>query len=362
MKRPFIAIFLILLIAISMAACSQSSGNYSNGSSVSVVVSPEGQNPQRSSPEPIQTEPPETVERAESDPQEQTEYPGAIPIGYFENTDQSGQVIQVTYESRDYTGGDTVIEKPAWVYLPYGYDENDTDTRYDILYLMHGWTMTAHDFLNGGQSDLVNILDNMISSGDIPPVIVVSATFDAVNQPQSFPRSVEELSVFHNDLRNNLMPYIESQFHTYAENVTEDGFRSSREHRAFGGFSLGAVTTWYQFIYNLDYIKYFVPMSGDCWIVGTYGGRDHPVETVDYLEEILAKGGYAEDNFRIFQGIGTDDPIWDQTDAQIQEMFTRSTFTAKNLHYAIIEGGRHDMDDCERYLYYALQDFFGGKP
>lgn len=157
----------------------------------------------------------------EPDPQEQTEYLEAILIEYFENTDQSGQVIQVTYESRDYTGGDTVIEKPAWVYLPYGYDENDTDTRYDILYLMHGWTMTAYDFLNGGQSDLVNILDNMISSGDIPPVIVVSATFDAENQPQSFPRSVEDLSVFHNDLRNNLMPYIESQFHIYAENVTE---------------------------------------------------------------------------------------------------------------------------------------------
>ena len=128
----------------------------------------------------------------------------------------------------------------------------------------------------------MNILDNMIASGDIPPVIVVSATFDAENQPQSFSRSVEELSVFHNDLRENLMPYIEERFHTYAEDVTEEGFEASREHRAFGGFSLGAVTTWYQFIYNLDYIKNFVPMSGDCWIIRTYGGRDYPVETVDY--------------------------------------------------------------------------------
>ncbi len=306
-----------------------------------------------------QTEQSEAAENTEPASQEQTEYLEAIPAAYFENSDRPGQVVQVTYESRDYTGDDTVITKPAFVYLPYGYDESDTETRYDILYLMHGWTMTANDFLGEGRSNLVNILDNMIASGDIPPVIVVSATFDAENQPQSFSRSVEELSVFHNDLRENLMPYIEDRFHTYAEDVTEEGFEASREHRAFGGFSLGAVTTWYQFIYNLDSIKNFIPMSGDCWIMGTYGGRYYPVETVDYLENMLSGGGYGEDDFRIYQGIGTDDPIWDQTDSQIQEMFTRETFTPQNLHYAIIEGGRHDMDACERYLYYALQDFFG---
>lgn len=174
---------------------------------------------------------------------EQTEYISAVPAEYFEESDQPGQVVQVEYESRDYTADETAITKPALVYLPYGYEENDTDTKYDILYLMHGWTMTANDFLGEGPGRLVNILDQLIASGDIPPVIVVSATFDAENQSQSFSRSVEELSVFHNDLRENLMPYIESRFHTYAEDVTETGFQASREHRAFGGFSLGAVTT-----------------------------------------------------------------------------------------------------------------------
>ena len=37
----------------------------------------------------------------------------------------------------------------------------------------------------------------------------------------------------------------------------------------------------------------------------------------------------------------------------------RERFTPENLHYAIIENGRHDIDACERYLYYGLQDFFG---
>lgn len=224
---------------------------------------------------------------------------------------------------------------------------------------MHGWTMTAGDFFQSSQNDIVNMLDNMIEKGDIPPVIVVCVTFDAQNQSQSFSRSVDELSVFHQDLRDNLIPAIESQFHTYAQDVTEEGIQASRNHRAFGGFSLDAVTTWYQFVYNLDYIKYFLPMSEDCWVMGTYGGLYYPEETVDYLENVVEGGEWQENDFRIYQGIGTDDPIWYQTDSQIQEMFKSELFTPVNLHYAIIEGGQHDINACERYLYYALQDFFG---
>ena len=304
----------------------------------------------------------QAVEAAEDNPapRGQTEYISVVPEEYFAPSDHPGQVVEITYDSRDYTDtAEPAIPKTAYVYLPYGYDEADQETRYDVLYLMHGWTMTAGDFFNTAQSGIVSMLDHMVENGDIPPVIVVCATFDAQNQSQGFSRSVEELSVFHRDLRENLIPYVESHYHTYAEDVTEEGLRTSREHRAFGGFSLGAVTTWYQFIYNLDYIKYFVPMSGDCWIMGTYGGRNYPVETVDYLEQVVADGGWSGDDFYIYQGIGTSDPIWDQTDSQIQEMLTRDLFTAENLHYAIIEGGRHDIDACERYLYHALQTFFG---
>lgn len=293
--------------------------------------------------------------------QELTQYIGAVPEEYFSPAEHSGQVVELTYDSRDYTDdSQPAIQKTAYVYLPYGYDETDEDTRYDILYLMHGWTMTAGDFFNTSQSGIVPMLDHMIEKGDIPPLIVVCATFDAENQPQSFSRSVEELSVFHRDLRENLIPFVESRYHTYVKGVTEEELQASRSHRAFGGFSLGAVTTWYQFVHNLGYIQYFLPMSGDCWITGTYGGLYHPVETVDALEQVVAEGGWEPDDFTIYQGIGTDDPIWDQTDSQIQEMLSRELFATGNLRYAIIQGGRHDIDACERYLYHGLPVFFQG--
>ena len=342
--KPLLITGLLVLAMLGLTACSSGSGT--------------------DRPQPEQTtqtaEAAGNMEREEAASQEQTEYISAVPKEYFAPSGHPGQVLEITYDSRDYTdSAEPAIQKTAYVYLPYGYDETDEDTRYNILYLMHGWTMTAGDFFDPAQSGIVSMLDHMVENGDIPPTIVVCATFDAQNQSQGFSRSVEELSVFHRDLRENLIPFVESRYHTYAEDVTEEALRASREHRAFGGFSLGAVTTWYQFIYNLDYIKYFVPMSGDCWIMGNYGGRNYPVETVDYLEQVVADGGWSGDDFYIYQGIGTSDPIWDQTDSQIQEMLTRDLFTAENLHYAIIQGGRHDIDACERYLYHALQNFFG---
>ena len=292
--------------------------------------------------------------------QEQMEYIGEVPSNYFKSCKKQGKVRKVTYKSRDYTSKKRKeIKKTAFVYQPYGYDKKDTSKRYDILYLMHGWTMTAGDFFNSSGSDIVNMLDNMIESGDIQPLIVVCATFDAENKSQDFARSVSELSVFHNDLRENLIPYIESRYNTYAEDTDDSSLKESRQHRAFGGFSLGAVTTWHQFVYNLEYIKYFVPMSGGCWFEENYDSFDRPVEIVNYLENIMNEKKIKENDFRIYQGIGTNDPIWDLINGQVLEMMKREMFTLDNLHYAVIKGGKHDLDACERILFYALKDFFG---
>ena len=336
----YFIIIIIMTFSISLTGCG-------GGSSRAV-------NSENNNNEPIQ-EPEQGNEQEQTQEQEmiQTEYISQIPSSYFYRAENKGKIIAETYMSYDYTSGNREeIIKTAYVYLPYNYDEAK---QYDILYLMHGWTMTAGDFFN--DSSLVNILDNLIANGNIKPFIVVCATFGAENKSQNFSRSVDELSVFHNDFRNNLVPYIESKYSTYAaKNVTQESLENSREHRVFGGFSLGAVTTWYQFIYNLDYVKYFLPMSGDCWIIATYGGRDYPVETT--LEKVISDRNYNETDFYIYQGIGTNDPIWAQTNNQIQEMMKSNTFTPRNLHYAIIQDGKHDLMACEMYIYHGLQKFF----
>ena len=137
----------------------------------------------------------------------------------------------------------------------------------------------------------------MIERGDIKPLIVVAATFDNENEVQDFARSVEELSVFHNDL-----------------------------------------------------IKYFLPLSGDCWIMGTYGGRYRPEETADRLEQIIREKRYTASDYEIYAAVGTRDPIWDQVNNRLTEMLTRSTFSGGNVRYAVKEGGRHDYEAIAEYL------------
>lgn len=61
---------------------------------------------------------------------------------------------------------------------------------------MHGRSMQAGDFFDCKKGNLINLLDRMIENKDIQPLIVVSATFDVLNQPQSFMRSVAEIQVF----------------------------------------------------------------------------------------------------------------------------------------------------------------------
>lgn len=198
----------------------------------------------------------------------------AVPGQYLSETTQQGQVVRIEYESKDYTRDDRpATRKPAYVYLPYGYDES---RQYNVVYLMHGWTGTAEDTFGALGGAQKNILDWMIQQGDCQPVIVVSPTWDKDNQAKGWGESCEEIAVFHNEYENDLIPAVESRFATFAETTDRAGIVASRDHRAFGGFSLGSVTTWYVFEHCFDLQRFFLPMSGDSWHVATSAGRRHP--------------------------------------------------------------------------------------
>ena len=76
----------------------------------------------------------------------QTGMSTAVPDIYLQPIEQSGTVTQITYDSKDFVRDESDITKTAYVYLPYGYDENDTETRYNICYLIHGWGGHAGEY------------------------------------------------------------------------------------------------------------------------------------------------------------------------------------------------------------------------
>lgn len=273
--------------------------------------------------------------------------------------EQAGTVTQITYDSKDFVRDGSDITKTAYVYLPYGYDENDTETRYNICYLMHGWGGHAGEYFQ--YANITDMLDNMIAKGDIPPTIFVSATFYNDNSDTGFSGSVAEFRQFHRDFEEYLMPAVEEQFHTYAESTSPDDLKASRDHRAFGGFSLGSVTTWLQFCYDSDYIRYFLPMSGSCWYYGGYG--DFQIEkNVDFIQQLIQDNDLDERGYFIYHGVGTNDTVKSQSIDMAEEMLSRSDiFTPDHYVFYQREDGQHDHVSCREFMYNALPLFFGGE-
>lgn len=105
-----------------------------------------------------------------------------------------------------------------FIYLPPCYDEK-ADKRYPVLYLLHGQTYTADQWIRLGA---VNVLDNLILSGEAQPFIIVFPDDRYWNLPPG--------AGFGQRLVEDLIPYIDSNYRTL----------SDRNHRAIGGLSRGA--------------------------------------------------------------------------------------------------------------------------
>ena len=280
----------------------------------------------------------------------------AVPSLYSHPAKNQGKVERLDYASKDYARDSKAITKTAYVYLPYGYDPNG-QARYNIIYLMHGWGGTAGEYFTVNGGAIKNLLDNMIDRGDIEPVIAVSPTFYNKNSGSDFSSSERELRAFHNDFENHLMKAVESKYRTYAKTTSDADLKASRDHRAFGGFSLGSVTTWMQFCYDTDYIRWFLPMSGSSWYYGTYGDFQFK-KNVDFIENLVKTQKLDERGYFIYHAVGTNDAVKYQSEEMAKEMLGRKTFTPD--HYVFYEktGGQHDFNAIYEFMYNALPLFF----
>ena len=286
----------------------------------------------------------------------QTGYTETVPSAYQSTSAQPGTVTRLDYASEDYVRDSAPITKTAYVYTPYGYDAGDTETRYDILYLMHGWGGHAGEYFE--YANLKNMFDNLIEKGDVPPMIVVSASFYNPNSRTNFGSSIEEFRAFHLDFENHLMPAVEGQYHTYARSTTDEDLKAARDHRAFGGFSLGSVTTWLEFCHDTDYIRYFLPMSGSSWYYGTYG--DFQIKkNVDFIQQLVRENNLDERGYFIYHAVGTNDAVKSQSLMMADEMLSRGeAFPPEHYVFYLKDGGYHDFDAVQEYLYNALPLFF----
>lgn len=290
----------------------------------------------------------------------QIQYTTPVPSEFFQAASQQGMVEVLWYDSKDYTSSARpATRKPAYVYLPYGYDPTQ---KYDIIYLLHGWTGVAEQYFGlSSWPQMKNLFDNLIQRALTKPFIAVSPTWDKDNQSKGWGESTQEAAVFSQEYVNDLIPAVETHYSTYLESPTEAGILASRQHRAIGGFSLGSITTWYIFEQAFPYSKWYLPMSGDNWSQGMYGGQYYPDETAQFLADLVNKSPYRDD-FYVWYACGSEDVRLPQSHNQALAMAKLTdTFNAKNFSYHMKEGGKHDFNAVWEFCYHALQFFFPPK-
>lgn len=277
---------------------------------------------------------------------------------YYEKCSEPGSLIKLKYNSKTYNEENRDIAKEVLVYLPYNYDK--TEESYNVFYLMHGGGGDCNEVFGGmeAKTELKNILDNMIYYGDIKPLIVAAPSFyyEGTEEAKTIQSAAGLLTQnFHHEFVNDLIPLIEREVRA----------KTGREYRAFGGYSMGSEATWNIFARCLKQVKYFMPMSGDCWAIQVQGGKLCPRETADYLKNAAHESGIEKDDFCIYQLVGDNGVAYEAVDTMIKEMMGNDdifkfsdSFENGNIIYTVAEGGTHSYEYCYKYIYNALPLFF----
>lgn len=148
-----------------------------------------------------------------------------------------GKIDTVSYSSK--TVGSL---RKALVYTPPGFSKN---TKYPVLYLLHGIGGDEKEWFTNGQPHL--ILDNLYAQKKLEPMIVVLPNGRAMKNDRAVgnimdAEKVQAFATFEQDLLNDLIPFIENKYP-----VIKD-----RENRAIAGLSMGGGQSLNFGLGNLD--------------------------------------------------------------------------------------------------------------
>jgi len=125
-----------------------------------------------------------------------------IPKEYKDNITEHGTLEEFKYSA--VSSSDEEYDKTAYVYLPFGYDSEDKETKYNVLYLMHGGGDTEYRYWN---AKLQDVLDAMFEKGDCEPFIVVTPNYRIPGCDET-----ASAKTFYKELTGYLIPAFESEY------------------------------------------------------------------------------------------------------------------------------------------------------
>ena len=277
-----------------------------------------------------------------------------IPADYLTaaayNANAKGTVARDYYNTYEYSDAGvpgTAVQKNMLVYLPAGYNAEDKNTKYNVLYLIHGTSEDQNTVFGDDDPSVTTVmkkvLDMMIANGELDPMIVVCPTYRGM-----------ESGRLQFEMINEIMPFIATKYNTYSASGSKEDLKAARDHHAVGGFSQGSSCTFTIMRSCFDYFKYYLPISGG------------PGST-DFTSIV---SGYAMNDYYVFASTGTDDIAYsgmvnaipamaNQMNSEGYPIFNyNADLSVGNLYLLLLPGGTHTWQCVNQYLYNILPDVF----
>ena len=189
----------------------------------------------------------------------------------------------VTHYTTDVYEDGVTYDKWCRVYLPYGYNPEDTEKKYNVIYFQHGNNGSPNEFFDKVDKKtfgygVINIFDNLMDPvyGVMEPCIIVCPTYylyASKETPNLRPDADQSAgdgnypgipANYYREVVEDLIPAVEGQLNTWLEDPSEEGIIATREHRLWSGYSRGSVCTWNLFCKDFPFFKYWMPMSAQC--------------------------------------------------------------------------------------------------
>lgn len=202
-----------------------------------------------------------------------------------------GRFERLDYTTDVYEDG-IVHPKYCNVYLPWCYDPADADRKYNVVYYQHGNTLDPEYFT---VPERKKMLDCLFDCPEIEPVILVFTTvyFDCVKDadiradtgyvPAGDGNYRGVKANFWKEVIGDLIPLVESRYRTYTAGTDPEALIAARDHRAFSGYSRGAICTWYMFHHAMEYFRWYAPMSGHTTAGKIFGDPVSIEEAIAYV-------------------------------------------------------------------------------
>ena len=219
-----------------------------------------------------------------------------VPNEWVAEVANKGTVETLTYSTHSYAleaalKEEVTLEKSLNVYLPYGYSR---EKKYDVVYLLHGTEgegdpeNMANYWLGEGSNKAattLKVLDYMFHSNKCKDLIIVTPTYysrvegkvPTAEQYAALKQELGETSsewekdpeqtlwtrFFGQELVNDIIPLVESEYSTHLVNNDHEGIVATRDHRAYAGLSRGSMTSVNSIMMkHMDCFSYIGSFSG----------------------------------------------------------------------------------------------------